>query len=113
MQRPSERIRLQRAFKTIRQGGGMTQTGMCCQSCSLNALLDRGADPDTTLAIHHRPGVARAFPANANARMVAPLHIFHCGNSRFVYQALENEGLRVEWTGNNDEPIVVLPDLIN
>lgn len=107
---PSERTRLRRAFRAIKEAGGMTVTGMCCQTCSWAALRERGADTDTTVAIHHAQGTNAAFGLG---RMIAPLHIYHGGNSRFVCQALENEGLRVEWAGNDDEAIVVLPDLLN
>ena len=110
MLRPPERTRLRRAFQAIRDAGGMTQTGMCCPDCSLAALRDRGADTDTTIAIHHAQGTDAAF---TRGRMTAPLHIYHAGNSRLVCQALENEGLRVEWTGNDDDTIAVLPDLLN
>lgn len=108
-----ERIRLRRAFDAIKAAGGMTVTGMCCPDCSLAALIDRGADPDTTIAFHHAQSVALAWPRKVGGRMVEPLHIYHGGNSRMVCEALENEGLRVEWAGNDDEAIVVLPDLLN
>ena len=107
MHHAPERTRLRRAFRAIRDAGGMTHTGACCPNCSLNAFHERGADTDTTIAIQYAEDVAEAFK---RGRMVAPLHIYHAGNSRLVCQALEAEGLRVEWTGNDEDAMAVLPD---
>ena len=111
--RKPECKRIAAAFRSIRKAGGMTQTGLCCQSCSWGAVDDKGATETTTVAIYHAQGRNAAWPEGQNRRMRQALHIYHSGDSRSVYEALQNQGLRVEWNGSADEAIVVLPDLFN
>lgn len=114
---PNERKRIARAFAAIRKAGGVTVTGQCCQGCSWAEASHKGAKDGTTVAIHHRQGTQRAFAGRprrwndpGQGQMVAPLHVYHGGDSRLVCEALRAEGLTVEWGGSEREAIVVLPD---
>lgn len=111
--RKPECQRITAAFRSIRRAGGMTQTGLCCQSCSWAAIEGKGATEATTVAIYHVQGRDAAWPEGQNRRMKDALHIYHSGDSRSVYEALQAQDLRVEWNGSAAEAIVVLPDLFN
>lgn len=111
--RPTERVRLNRAFKAIRDAGGMIQTGLCCTSCSWNAVEKRGAIEGDTIAMHHVQGTEVAFPKGRQGRMAERLHIYHNGDTAFICEALRNEGLRVEWNGDQEKAITVWPDYVN
>jgi hypothetical protein len=111
---PSERVRLNRAFTRIRKAGGLTQTGMCCQSCSWASVQRmKGWHDEATIAIHHAQGTMFSFPPGSGGWMQDPLHIYHDGDSEFICEALRSEGLRVEWDGDKNLAIVVHPDFVN